>query len=214
MSADRASPDIESPNLMRKILVTYGTFSGSTGEVAQAISDVIGQRGIDVDLRPMGEVSDLSAYDAVVAGAPMILGWFRPARRFLHRHRSELENMPLAIFVTAMSLTDTGVGSISGVPVFIDEGLPESPANEARLTFRERYSTAENYARPILRAVQPAKPLSLAFFGGRLNFGKLKWWAAILAMMLVRTKVGDRRDWEAIREWAGELPDRFMDLQR
>lgn len=194
---------------MKRILVTYATMAGSTVEVAQAVAEEIADRGLQVDILPLVEVQDLEGYDAVVVGAPMIMGWHRTALRFLKRNRKAWSQIPLAIFVTAMSLTETGQKSPGDVPVYVDEALPKAPVHPDRLTFRERYARLSNYLRPILRATRPSEPASIGVFGGRLEYGRLKWWAVLFAMLIIRAPAGDRREWPAIREWAAGLPAAF-----
>lgn len=191
---------------MKSLLVTYATFAGSTVEVAQAIADEIARTGWPVEVRPLGEVTDLTPYAGVVVGAPMIMGWHRAALGFLQKHRAAWRQVPLAVFVMAMSLTQTGEASVDGTPVCVDERLPKPPANAGRLTLRERYATLSNYLRPILRA---ARPVSLGVFGGRLDYGRLKWWAVLFCMVIVQAAAGDRRNWAALRSWAAGLPAAF-----
>ena len=136
----------------------------------------------------------------------MIMGWHRSALRFLKKNRRAFQRIPLAVFVMAMSLTQTAETSVGGVPVYIDEELPKPPAQEDRLTFRERYARLSNYLGPILKATRPAKPVSIGVFGGRLEYGRLKWWAVLFAMLIVQAPAGERRNWPAIRSWAASLP--------
>ena len=199
---------------MKPILVTYTTMAGSTAEVAQAVADEMEKGGVPVDVRPLAQVPSLDGYAAVVVGGPMIMGWHRPARAFLKRHRRELQNMPLAVFVTAMSLTDTGQTTVDGLPVFVDAKLPKPPAVAGRLNFRERYAQLSNYVRPILSAVQPARPVSVGVFGGRIEYGRLKWWAVLFAMVIIQAPAADRRNWEAIRQWAAGLPAALLEDMR
>lgn len=194
---------------MKKILVAYATFAGSTVEVAQAMAEEIARSGVQVDTLPLDEVKSVEAYDGVVVGGPMIMGWHRAALGFLKKHRATLRRVPLAVFVTAMSLTRTGETSVDGVPVDVDEKLPKPPEREGRLGFRERYARLANYVRPILKATRPVKPVKLGVFGGRLEYGRLKWWAVLFVMLIVRAPAGDRRNWAAIRSWAAELPAAF-----
>lgn len=189
-----------------KILVAYATMAGSTAEVAEVVAEELVAVGFDVDLLALAGVQDLDDYDAVVVGGPMILGWHRGARRFLRKHRAAFQRIPLAVFVTAMSLTAGGERNLDGVPVFVDEQLPKAPAREGRLSLRERYARLSSYLRPILRAIRPAKPVSIAVFGGRMEYGRLPWWAVLFAMLIVRAPAGDRRNWPVIRAWAAELP--------
>lgn len=139
---------------MRRILVAYTTMAGSTAEVARAVGEELASRGFQVDVLPLDEVAGRAAYDGVVVGGPMILGWHRAALRFLRRNRQAFQRLPLAVFVTAMSLTQTGEASVGGVPVTVDEKLPKPPRKAGGLSFRERYARLSNYLRPILRATR------------------------------------------------------------
>lgn len=195
---------------MKKILVAYATMAGSTAEVAQAVAEELTKRGLQVDVQPLGQVKDLAGYDGVVVGAPMIMGWHRAALRFLRKNREAFERVPLAVFVLAMSLTRTGQMSLDGAPVYVDEKLPKPPAIEGRLTFRERYARLANYLRPVLQATRPVKPASIGVFGGRLEYGRLKWWAVLFAMLVIQAPAGERRNWPAIRAWAQGIPAAFQ----
>jgi menaquinone-dependent protoporphyrinogen oxidase len=193
---------------MNRILVTYATNSGSTAEVAAVIGEELQKTGSQVDVLPVEKVGRLEAYDAIVLGAPMILGWHMAALRFLRKNKAALVKIPLAVFVTCMSLTKTGETNIRGVPVTVDENLPKPPQNVARLTFKERYSQVSNYLRPILNACT-VEPVSAAIFAGQLNYSNMKWWGMIFVVLILQAQAGDRRNWNAIRSWANSLPALF-----
>lgn len=195
--------------MMNRILVTYATMAGSTAEVAQAIGEEIIKCGLQVDVLPIRQINDLKNYDGVVVGGPMIMGWHREASRFLKKHRNAFKSIPLAVFITAMSLTKSGDTSVDGIRVFVDEKLPKQPGIETKLNFRERYAQLSNYLRPIFQATRPTKPVSIGVFGGRLEYGRLKWWAVMFVMLIIQAPAGDRRNWDAVRNWAGELPAAF-----
>lgn len=194
---------------MNRILVAYTTMSGSTVEVAQAIGDEITGDGVEVEVLPLEKVTDLTPYSAVVIGAPMIVGWHRSAIKFLKQHRKTLENTPLAIFATAMSLTSSGESAISGVSVCVDPILAKPPQSPHHLTFRENHTSIRRYAAPMLHAAGNNKPVSVAFFGGRLDYTRLKPLPRLFVMLVVQAQPGDRRNWQAIRAWAGSLPGLF-----
>lgn len=191
---------------MAKILVAYATMSGTTADVAQAVGEELTKAGVQVEVLPIRQVKSLAGYDGVVVGGPMIAGWHRDALGFLRRNRNVWGRVPLAVFLTAMSLTAADTTGLNGVPFCIDDGLPKPAAQAGRLTFRERYSLPEHYANPILNAARPAKPVSVAFFGGRLEYGRFPWWAVLFAMFIVQAPAGNKQNWPFIRNWASGLP--------
>ena len=195
---------------MGKILIAYASMAGSTAEIAQAIAEEIANAGVQVEVSPFNQVKNLENYTGVIIGAPMIMGWHRSALGFLKKHRRALQQIPLAVFVTAMSLTHTAETNVEGIPVFVDEKLPKAPANAASLTFRERYATLPNYLRSIIRVARPAKPVSIGIFGGRLEYGRLQWWAVLFAMVIIQAPAGERRNWPVIRAWAANLVPTFQ----
>ena len=83
--------------MSNKILVTYATRTGSTIGVVEAIGQTLAESGVEVEVRPMQEVTDLSPYQAVVAGSA-IQGkqWLPEAMRFLQTHRATLIQKPFA----------------------------------------------------------------------------------------------------------------------
>ncbi len=190
---------------MEKVLVAYTTHSGSTTEVAQAIGEELAKNGAVVEIYRLEEVTSLDAYSAVVIGAPMILGWHRAAVKFVKRHQQALSERPVALFFMAMSLTQTGDTRVDQVPVTVDAELAKLPANEGRLSFRERYATVTNYLRPVLRAAPSVEPVSVGFFGGKLEYFRLKLFALLFVMLVIRAQPGDKRNWSLIREWAASL---------
>jgi menaquinone-dependent protoporphyrinogen oxidase len=190
---------------MKKILVAYATMAGSTADVAQVVGEEFTKGGLLVDVLPLADVNDLKPYDGVVVGAPMIMGWHRSALKFLKKHRTSLQHKPLAVFVLAMSLTQTGETSVDGLAVTVDENLPKSPKKPDSLSFRENYARLSHYLQPVLKAARPARPASIGFFGGRLEYGRLKWWAVLFAMLIIQAPAGEKRNWPAIRAWAASL---------
>jgi menaquinone-dependent protoporphyrinogen oxidase len=191
--------------MQKNILVTYATLSGSTREVAEAVASELGKDGVDTDVRRMDEVEDLSPYGAVVVGGPMVLGWHRGAVKFLKKHQQALSGIPVAYFFTAMSLTRTRETHLDGVPVYIDSNLGKCPQKSARTSFRERYATVEHYLGPVLKQTPQIRPVSAAFFAGKVDYSRLKLPQMLFVRLVVRAQPGDRRNWDAIREWAACL---------
>ena len=56
----------------------------------------------------------------------------------------ELSQVPVACFLTALSLTETQTG-FDSIPVYQDPSLAKPPKNAAKLSFKERYATVAAY---------------------------------------------------------------------
>jgi menaquinone-dependent protoporphyrinogen oxidase len=188
-----------------KVLVTYTTNSGSTREVAEAVAGGLGTNSLVTDVRRMEDVPNLELYSAVVVGGPMILGWHRRAVDFLKKQQKVLSQVPVAYFFTAMSLMRTRETHIQGVPIYIDPGLGKCPEKPDRRSFRERYATVEHYLGPVLKQTPVIRPVSAAFFAGKMDYSRLNLPQMLFARFIVGAQPGDRRNWDAIREWAAGL---------
>jgi menaquinone-dependent protoporphyrinogen oxidase len=69
-----------------KVLVTAATKHGATGEIATAIGEVPGGRGLDTTVIAPEQVGTLEDYDAVVLGSAVYAGhWLKPARELVDR---------------------------------------------------------------------------------------------------------------------------------
>jgi menaquinone-dependent protoporphyrinogen IX oxidase len=190
---------------MRKFLVAYTTNSGTTKEVAKAIGEEMGRGGDEVDVRRLEEVTNLDPYAAVVIGAPMIMGWHRAALRFAKMNQQALSKVPVAYFMTAMRLTKTEEKEVDGIPIVVDPLIAKPAKNPARLSFKERYTLATNYLRPILKQAQSVRPISVGMFGGRLEYYRLKWYQVLFVMAVIQVQPGGSHNWPFIQQWAANL---------
>ena len=167
--------------MTEKILVTYASRFGATAGVAEAIGKTLAELGAQVDVLPMKNVTDLSPYQAVVAGSAINGGaWLPEAMQFLQAHQAELRRKPFAAFLVCMTLT---------------------------MKNGEQYrSHVSDWLAPV-RAV--VRPVSEAQFAGTLDISKIPSFSDRLKFRLSVLfgvwKEGDHRDWNAIRTWAESL---------
>ena len=188
---------------MSKILVAYSTNSGSTAEVAQAVAAELAGAGHAVDVKPMKDVAAVSGYDGVVLGAPMIFGWHDQARRFVKKHRAALAVVKTAYFACAMRLTRAEREALPPVNLTLDENLVKDQSKPGALTIKERFTTIGYYLKSMLPSGE--QPVSVAFFNGKLEMFRLKWWQAAFVMVVVQVTPGDYRDFDLIKSWARSL---------
>jgi menaquinone-dependent protoporphyrinogen oxidase len=84
---------------MARVLVAYASKYGSVAEVARYLGAVLRDHDARCDVVTSRDASELDGYDLVVLGTGLYMGRaHRDARRFLRRHREELEHMPFAVF--------------------------------------------------------------------------------------------------------------------
>jgi menaquinone-dependent protoporphyrinogen oxidase len=190
---------------MSKILVAYSTNSGSTTEVAEAIAAELNLAGHSAEVKPIKEVTNLSGYDAVVVGAPMIFGWHSTARQFVKRHQAELAAKKTAYFACAMRLTRASGENLPLVALTLDANLVADQAIPASLSIKERFTTIGYYLKSMLPAAPGVKLVSVAFFNGKLEMFRLQWWQAAFVMIVVQAVPGDYRDWDTIKAWGKSL---------
>lgn len=85
---------------MSSFLVGYATRYGSTQEVAETVAATLRECGLEVDVQPLRKVGTLAKYSGIVLGAPLFMfHWHKDAHGFLSRHRRELMERPVAVFV-------------------------------------------------------------------------------------------------------------------
>jgi menaquinone-dependent protoporphyrinogen oxidase len=195
---------------LKRVLVAYATNSGSTEEIANAIGAELGKFNMQVDIRRIDDGLTIDTYDAVVVGAPMILGWHRAARGFLKKHRAALQGVPTACFLVAMSLTQKDDSTLPNLPLAVDPGLAKVPRQAGRLSLRERYASVHNYLGPVLRSAGDIRPVSIGIFGGRMELFRLNWLQMMFVLLVIQAQPADLRNWPFIRAWATDLAPRLL----
>lgn len=159
----------------KRILVVYDTRAGSTAEIAQTIAEVLAHDDIEAKAVVADEARDVDTYDAIVVGSPVLYG------RWLK---------------SAVRFVKDNRDVLRDVPVaFFAVGMAmseDTPENRAKVG-----AAMTAFSRVV-------NPVETGVFGGvhdpeRLNF------LGRLITKVARCPVGDFRDWDAIRAWAGDL---------
>ena len=190
-----------------KVLVVYATRHGSTKETAEGVAEELRAAGAEVELCEASSAPAPDGYDAVVVGAPMIMGWHKEARRYVRKHRDALARVPFALFVAAASLTEDGLSEVRTVPVAKDPWLVKQPGDAAKLRRKERYALPSHYLGDILDACAPARPCTAAFFAGCLDLTTMNVFEKLFVLLVVGATPGDSRHDDFVREWASGLPE-------
>lgn len=190
--------------MAKKILVTYGTKNGSTGEMAQFIGKELADRGAEVDVREHAQAGPIRSYSAMVWGSPIISNECLPASLFyLQRNRSHLAHIPVALFFTCMIITRTDQKHpYPDTPIFLDSSLKNSK-------LKEKTHSLAHYLTPVVQEAPQIDPIDIAFFKGKLDLNKTDFFGRMLMTMIMmmtnEVREGDFRNWDAMADWVDRI---------
>jgi len=173
-----------------RVLITYASQCGSTGEVAEAIGEVLCQSGAVADTKYVKSVKALDDYSAVIIGSAIHRSQFMPeATDFVITNKHVLSNLPVAYFFTCLTLSVDAEGARRNAGTFLDSLNAQAPH---------------------------VKPVSVGRFAGVLDYGKLSFiYRTVMKRKMKERGIqeGDYRDWNAIRTWASETHVKLFDEQ-
>ena len=157
--------------MSERILVTYATRAGSTAEVAAAIGESLGERGLPVDVKPIKENPDPSGYRVVVIGSAIRMGkWLPEAVEFVKANQAALGQTQVALFTVHMLNT-----------------RDDEASRAARLAYLDA-------VRPLVHGAKEV------YFDGRIDFSRLSLLDRLISKA-VGSVEADNRDWDKIRGW-------------
>jgi menaquinone-dependent protoporphyrinogen oxidase len=155
-----------------RILITYATRAGSTTEIAAAIAATMTGRGFLVDVKPIKEKPALQGYQAVLMGSAIRMGSWLPEAVEFIKTNQQILNHQPVALFTVHML-NTGDDAVS---------------RAARLAYL-------NTVRPLLNKFDEV------YFAGVIDLEKLSFLERWMVKM-VKSPVGDQRDWDKICRWA------------
>ena len=167
---------------MKSLLVAYASKTGSTQEVAEAVTHELQQQGYEVDLMSARDVKEIKKYTGVVLGTAVRMN--RPvgeAMKFIKKFSDELNTIPTVLFSLG-------------------------------LTMKENTPASRQAAEDALDSItEEIRPIEIATFGGNLDISKLLpiMRFAFSQDKSGNLAEGDYRDWDAIRSWAKSLGQYF-----
>jgi menaquinone-dependent protoporphyrinogen oxidase len=161
--------------MTKRILLTYATRAGSTIGVADAICAELRRRGLEVDIQPVTANPTVGTYEAVILGSAI-------------RMASWLPEM--------VEFIKTNQAILQACPValftvhILNTGADET-SRAARLAYL-------NTVRPLLN------PVDEVYFTGKVDLEALSFVDRLMVKM-VKSPIGDFRDWDGIRAWSSAV---------
>ncbi len=178
-----------------RILICYGSRYGSTGEIAEKISEILQEHGATVEVVNLknDKVKDLESFDYVIVGSGIQMGkWTKEPLKFLKKNRDLLSRKKVALFVSCMSATKS------------------ETCNQGR----------RDYLDKIDADFPEIVPISMGLFGGLIDpsRGGIMTKGIMKALLMEFAPKGevppdyvDLRDWDQIRSWTENLIPGFIE---
>ncbi|WP_336033119.1 flavodoxin domain-containing protein [Geodermatophilus sp. FMUSA9-8] len=161
-----------------RVLVGYATAGGSTREVAERVAHVLGEAGLDVDVRQAGTDVDPEGYAAAVVGSAVhSMRWLPGALDLLHRLSDPNTRRPVWCF------------SVAGI------------APRGRVT---RWLARQERARVEQGFPAGAALRGHRLFAGVVRIDGVPLWGRAF-YRVVGQHPGDHRDWAAIDRWSRQV---------
>jgi menaquinone-dependent protoporphyrinogen oxidase len=165
--------------MSKKVLVAYGSFSGSTAETAVFIGKKLAEKGMTADVKPVEKIKSIEGYNAVIIGSAIMMGKMKSSvPKFAEKYREALGRVPVAVFLVCLTMA---------------KDTPETR------------KTASGYLDPIKAIV---KPVSEGLFPGRVRFKDLPYPQKLLTFLPAFRKgvpEMDAMDWVKTEKWANEI---------
>jgi menaquinone-dependent protoporphyrinogen oxidase len=160
---------------MSKVLVVYGTKSGSTAGIAEKIGDTLAATGMTVNIKSAVDKPDPAGYDAVIVGSGVrASNWHGSVKSWVSANADALKGTPTAFFTVGLIMAATP----------------------------EKADTIRAYTDPLI-AETGVTPVAIGLFAGSYEPSKFSM-PERLIMKAMKTKEGDFRDFEAVAAWTVE----------
>jgi len=162
----------------KKVLVAYASKYCATAGIAEKIGEKLREAGLQAIILPVKSVSNLNDYGAVVLGSAVYIGqWRKEAASFILANEKQLSSLPVWLFSSGPTE--------KGDPVELLKGW--------------------KYPAKLKPVIERIKPRDITVFAGALDLKKLDFFSRFIVTRMVKSGVGDARDWTAIGAWASAI---------
>ena len=190
---DSITKSCDPENATKILLIAYDTIHGSTAQIAARIGDNLCDMGFKVDVKWVGDVTDVDDYDGyIVASAIYEFNWLPDAKAFLGRYKTQLNAKKTAIFIDGASMS---------------QDTPET-----------RAAVMKAFVDPILSKYFETAPVSIGLFGGAFDltrkneynlFEKVVLHILGAILRLPDKQKADWRNWDTIDDWAADVAEKM-----
>jgi Flavodoxin domain len=196
---------------MKSVLIVYDTVSGSTGEMGEIISAEL-KKKYAVECKWVAEVASIAPYDAVIIGSPMRFGGFtKKIKKFIERHQSVLSRKQVVYFFSILYIVKVAEEANPEIMPYVDPSLAVQTIPRKKASGFDTMHTFGYYEKAIAKCGYTLKPLSIAYFRGRLVLNTLpiltRIFMTLVTLFTTKEQEGDFVNPASVKAWATGLPD-------
>ena len=194
---------------MKNVLIVYDTVSGSTGEMGEIIRDEL-RKKFTVESMRVADVASIAAHDVIIFGSPMRFGGFTSnIKKFIKRHKSELVRKKIIYFFSILYIVKISEEAMPKPAPYLDPSLAMKTIAKKMATAMDKTHTMRYYDTSITKCAPEIKPISIAYFKGRLVLRTLpiitRIFMNIVTRLTIKEQEGDFLNPEAVRKWASKM---------
>jgi len=201
---------------MKQILIVYDTKSGATADIAEIICEEFSKRGVKTEAKHVDDVDNLSSYDAVIVGSPIRLAkCTSKIKRFVKKNADDLASLPTAFYFACLSAIELANKPLPNpnIQFYADPSFDMKLRQRSEINFFEYLHTRWYYLKEFSKLIPQLKPVSIAFFKGRLDFSRISFTQRMIMSVALRLsdeiQKGEFFSPTAARAWAETLHSGF-----
>jgi len=199
---------------MKTILLVYDTTSGTTAEISAILCEELLKRDLMTEAKHVDDVDTLSYYDGIIVGSPIRLAECTPKiKKFVKKNADLLAGLPTAFYFSCLSVITLAEKPLPNISIYTDPAFDMQPRQRKEINFFEYLHTSHFYLKQFLKLVPNVEPVSIAFFKGRLDFGRINFIQRMIMTVALRLsdeiQKGEFLSPSAARAWAETLHARF-----
>ena len=163
-----------------RVLIAYASRLGSTRRVAESIGNILKDAEIDVDVKNVNDVDDISSYTSVIIGSAAKSGkLLTEARKFAVKFKNDIKKLKTAYFTVCLT----------------------EPYDDVKSFMNAEYSLEP------LKEIK--EPVCLGLFAGKPDIKSLRWFLRHI-LRKAKTEEAEVGNWDDIESWADELKYKLL----
>ena len=168
------------------------------------------RKKLTIESMRVADVASIASYDVIIFGSPMRFGGFTSnIKKFIKQHKSELASKKIIYFFSILYIVKISEEAMPKPAPYLDPSLKMKTISKKMATAMDKTHTMGYYDTAITKCAPEIKPISIAYFKGRLVLSTLpiitRIFMKIVTRLTNKEQEGDFLNPKTVRKWALEL---------